>query len=312
MERIQKKVTIQINGEFMPKITIGELFTTGEKIGESEIPQVIERIEVPEKGKIIVDDGIMVGEGAVVIEVRSGFRKSVIKTTKQGIVHATKKYVEIIDGIEKRDVIAPCNGRLLLANSDSYSAEVSFIKIPLLISAGSMVAAQSVLLTDLKSTKNLGTDLFEKIVIVPGPLSKKLTKELIEQKVAGIVAASVNWDDYEQIFRSFKANIGILQGFGHLQLWDWMYQLLGFEQQFIRTHAAQISPYIEVDFRNSCLYISYNDIMLESLQKSVYIFKDLYWGKKIKKIQTEGYHLIATLDSGEQTSVVEEELQKII
>jgi len=103
------------------------------------------------------------------------------------------------------------------------------------------------------------------------------------------------------VFSQSNANIGILHGFGMFPLWRWYYHLLSKLENVI----------VEVDFENSYLFVPISDILMGSLEQDLMLFKEYWWGKQVRELQHESGDLIATLETGEQTPVMAEELFNI-
>jgi hypothetical protein len=84
-------------------------------------------------------------------------------------------------------------------------------------------------------------------------------------------------------------------------LWQWFYSL------FSKIEGVTV----EVNFEKSYMYIPVSDILLGSLEHDLLLFKEYWWGKQVKSLQHESGDLIASLETGEQTVVLSDELFNI-
>jgi hypothetical protein len=300
MEKQDRKITITTEGEFHAKIKVGDFIEPGVEVGYISKPSILERHEIAGVSKFFVDEGVLVSKNQVLFERRKGFYKETVQAQHEGIVRISKKELYIYADEEKIEVSATTWGRVLLTSHEGYSVSTPVYKIPVLVSKGTEKGGVLKLYSSIKEKNQ--QSIQHKIVLVEGHLTYNIYKELVEYDVAGILAASCSWEDYTRIFTDPTINVGILQGFGKLQLWKWYRHIF---EKLKSTH-------IEVDFEKSFLYLPSNDIMLHAFKKELFVFKDLLWGKKVKGVEVISDSLFATLESGEKIGVIEEEIQKII
>ena len=303
MERIIKKKTINVSGVFSPTVKVGTAVRPNDILGTSRVPTLLETHPL-EGGKALVDDGVFVSTRTPLVEYRKGFKKEVVGSANEGIVRVNKTALSIVAEDTEENVHCATWGRILSVSDSSYVVEVKYLKMPIFVSKGHSVESTMLCLLQkgvVVAPHHVTDEVRDKIVLLPGAISKETYAELITRGALGVIAPSIDWNDYLAVFSNSGGNIGILHGFGMFPLWRWYYHLLSKMNDVI----------VEVDFEKSLLYIPVSDILMGSLEQDLMLFKEYWWGKQVKELQHESGDLIATLETGEQTPVMAEELFNI-
>jgi hypothetical protein len=303
MERIKVKKTVQIAGVFSPVVKVGSSVKPGEILGKARVPTLLET-HLLEHGTALIDDGVFVTSHTPLIQYKRGFHKETVGSVHEGIVKMNKKSLSVVSDDREEDVLSKTWGRVLSLAETSYLIEINYIKIPIFVSQGNFVEAQVLSLLHrgaIIAPHHVTEDVREKIVLLPGAISKETYAEIMKRGALGILAPSIDWHDYLAIFADKNANIAILHGFGMFPLWRWYHHLLS------RLDGVEI----QVDFAQSYLSIPVSDILMGSLEQDLLLFKEYWWGKQVRALQHESGDLIATLETGEQTPVMAEELFNI-
>lgn len=303
MERVTKRKTISVAGLFTPSKRVGESVSPGEVIGTAKIPTLLEMHSL-EGGRALVDDGVFVTTQTPMVEYKKGFRKEVVGSTHEGIVRISKKAISIVADDTIEEVKSATWGRLMSTTESSYIVDVKYLKMPIFVSKGHNVEAEMLCLIDkgvVIAPHHITDDVREKVVLLPGAISKETYAEIFHRGALGILAPSIDWNDYLTVFAKDGQNVGILHGFGMFPLWRWYHHLL----------SKMNGVTVEVDFETSHLYLPISDILMGSLEQDLMLFKEYWWGKQVKELQHESGDLIATLETGEQTPVTAEELFNI-
>jgi len=303
MERVKQKKTIVLPGVFLPEIKVGAAFKPGELLGKVRVPTVLARYPLA-GGRVLVDDGMFVNAQTPLVEYKKGFRKEVVGSTAEGIIKITKQHVMVVADDVEEDVRANTWGRMLSLSENNYLAEVSYLKMPIFVSQGSFVEAPLFSLLHkgaIIAPHHITDEVTGKVVLLSGAVSKDTYAEIMQHGAAGVIAASIDWTDYLQIFAQPGTNIAILHGFGMFPMWRWYHHLL----------SKMNEVEVQVDFASSFLYLPVSDILMGSLEQDLLLFKDYWWGKQVRALQHESGDLIATLETGEQTPVMAEELFNI-
>ncbi len=303
MERITKRKTISVAGVFTLTKKIGDTIKPGDVVGSAKIPTILEMHPL-EGAKVLVDDGVFVTSQTPLVEYKKGFRKEVVGSTHEGIVRVTKRAVSIVAEDTIEDVVATTWGRIMSTSESTYIVDVKYLKMPIFVSKGHFVEGEMVCLLDkgvVVAPHHITDDVREKIVLLPGAISKETYAEIFQRGALAILAPSIDWNDYLTVFGKDNQNIGVLHGFGMFPLWRWYFHLLSKMNNVI----------VEVDFATSYLYVPVSDILMGSLEQDLMLFKEYWWGKQVKELQHESGDLIATLETGEQTPVMAEELFNI-
>lgn len=307
MQRISRKIKRTVHGELFPEVKIGDKVSVGDLIGTATVPEVLEQHDLKRGIKILVDEGLFVTEGQELFQRQKGIYNEIVTSGHDGVIKIYKEKLMVVGGEASKEIKADMWGRVLLTSSEEYIIEAAFLKLPIFVSAGKNFEGNVRFIESkgngpLVSVQQITGDIEGKLVVITGALNKEVYDFLAENEAAGVLAPSIDWEDYEEIFRDGKINAGILQGFGRFSLWDW----------YIEFFRKINGLYLEADFEHSLLYLPYSDIMFDSFPKDIYIFKDVLWGKKVNYVQQVEGGLIAVLGSKEKTPVLEEELQKII
>ncbi|MCC7303935.1 hypothetical protein IT418_00760 [bacterium] len=303
MDRITKRKTIQISGIFTPKKRSGDTIEPGEVIGTSRVPTLLETHPL-DGGKVLVDDGVFATTKTPLIEYRRGFKKEVVGSTHEGIIRVTKTAVSLVADDTIEEIRAATWGRLVSATESSYVVDIKYLRMPIFVSKGHFVEAELLCLTDkgvVIAPHHITDEVREKIVLLHGAISKETYTEIANRGALGILAPSIDWNDYLTVFAKDGLNVGVLHGFGMFPLWRWYYHLLS------KLNGVSV----EVDFESSNVYVPVSDILMSSLEQDLMLFKEYWWGKQVKELQHESGDLIATLETGEQTPVMAEELFNI-
>jgi len=238
------------------------------------------------------------------IEYKKGFKKEIIGSTHEGIVHISNKTLSLVADEVEEEVRSNTWGRLLSVSESHYIVEVSYLRMPIFISRGNFIEAPIIGLLQkgaMIAPHHITDEVRDKVVLLPGAVSKETYAEIVSRGAVGVLAPSIDWADYLSVFSQSNANIGILHGFGMFPLWRWYYHLLSKLENVI----------VEVDFENSYLFVPISDILMGSLEQDLMLFKEYWWGKQVRELQHESGDLIATLETGEQTPVMAEELFNI-
>lgn len=303
MERVVTRKTIQAVGAFTPSQKIGSVVRPNDTLGHTRVPVVLE-VHSLENGRVLVDDGVFVTDRTPLVEYKKGFRREIVGSMHEGIVRVSKTAVSIVAEDTEEPVTSPLWGRILSVAENSYTLEVKYLKMPIFVSRGFKVEGllhgflQKGAIT---APHHITDEVREKIVLLPGAVTKETYHEIMNRGAMGVLAPSVDWNDYLDIFSNPNGNVGILHGFGMFPLWRWYYHLLS------KMH----NVLVEVDYATSFLYIPISDILMGSLEQDLLLFKEYWWGKQVKSLQHESGDLIATLETGEQTPVMAEELFNI-
>ena len=303
MDRIKKKKTIQVPGLFTPTVKVGAAIRPNELLGSTKVPTVLE-MHALENGKTVVDEGMFVSPHTPLIEYKKGFKKEIIGSTHEGIVHISNKTLSLVADEVEEEVRSNTWGRLLSVSESHYIVEVSYLRMPIFISRGNFIEAPIIGLLQkgaMIAPHHITDEVRDKVVLLPGAVSKETYAEIVSRGAVGVLAPSIDWADYLSVFSQSNANIGILHGFGMFPLWRWYYHLLSKLENVI----------VEVDFENSHLFVPISDILVGSLEQDLMLFKEYWWGKQVRELQHESGDLIATLETGEQTPVMAEELFNI-
>lgn len=303
MERITKKKKIGVAGVFTPTVKVGTAIRPNDILGTARVPIVLE-VHSLETGKALVDDGMFVSTMTPLVEYRKGFKKEVIGSIHEGIVIVTKTSLMIVSEDTEEEVKSATWGRVLSVSESGYTVDVKYLKMPIFVSKGHMVESTMCCLLQkgvVIAPHHVTDEVRDKVVLLPGAISKETYTELMSRGALGVLAPSIDWNDYLDVFAKDGGNVGILHGFGMFPLWRWYYHLLSKMNDVV----------IEVDFEKSLLYIPVSDILMGSLEQDLMLFKEYWWGKQVKELQHESGDLIATLETGEQTPVMAEELFNI-
>ena len=303
MERITKKKIIQVDGDFAPTIKIGSTLKPGEEIGTAKIPTILEAHPL-DKSRVLVDDGMFVSTQTPLFQYRKGLHTEVVGSTHEGIVRIKNGVLSIVSEAKEEVVTAKTWGRVMMVNDSSYVVDVKYLKMPIFVSKGWEVEAPLYCFTNkgvVIAPHHVTDEVRDKIVLLPGAVIKETCDELFTRGALGILAPSIDWNDYVPIFSKESRNVGILHGFGMFPLWRWYYHLLSKMSDVV----------VEVDFAKSYLYLPISDILMGSLEQDLMLFKEYWWGKQVKELQHESGDVIATLETGEQTPVMAEELFNI-
>lgn len=303
MDRIIQRKTIQVPGIFTPKVKVGTMIRPNDILGTAKVPVVLE-VHTLTGGKPLVDDGVFVTNRMPLVEYRRGLKKEVVMSTQEGIVKITKTALSLVAETTQEDVVSPTWGRIISVSETSYVVEVKYLKMPIFVSKGHKV--EGIMHCFLQkgvviAPHHITDEVRDKLVLLPGAVSKETYVELMDRGALGVLAPSIDWNDYIPVFSRENGNIGILHGFGMFPLWRWYYHLL----------SKMTDIAVEVDFEHSYLYIPISDILMGSLEQDLLLFKEYWWGKQVKELQHESGDLIATLETGEQTPVMAEELFNI-
>jgi hypothetical protein len=305
MKKLTKKIKKILHGDFFPKVGIGDKVKSGDLIGYAMIPEIIESHELSPNIKMLVDEGIFVTEKTPILKRSKGIYNETIETASEGIVRVIEGKLCIVGEEKKEKILADVWGRVLFVGGEEYVIDAQFLELPIFISVGNPVnatIAASVETGPIVTIANLPKDIEDKLVVLGGSMPYSVYKTIAARGAAGVIATSLDWNDYEKIFRDPLLPTGILQGFGKYTMWEWY-----------KTLFSSINDlYAEVDFTHSQMLLPYSDIMLDTFTKDTYLFKDILWGKRIKELNVVSDGLIAVLDSKEKTPVFEEEIQKII
>ncbi|PIY17318.1 hypothetical protein COZ14_03420, partial [Candidatus Dojkabacteria bacterium CG_4_10_14_3_um_filter_Dojkabacteria_WS6_41_9] len=254
MDRIKKKKTIQVPGVFMPTVKVGAAIHPDEILGTASVPTVLE-VHSLDNGKALVDEGTFVSSHTPMIEYKKGFKKEIIGSTHEGIVHISKKTLSLVADDVEEDVRSNTWGRLLSVSEHHYIVEVSYLRMPIFISRGNFVEAPIIGLLQkgaMIAPHHITDEVRDKVVLLPGAVSKETYAEIVARGAVGVLAPSIDWADYLSVFSQSNANIGILHGFGMFPLWRWYYHLLSKLENVI----------VEVDFENSYLFVPISDILM--------------------------------------------------
>jgi len=257
-----------------------------------------------EGGRALADDGVFVTSNTPLVEYKRGLRRDIALSTQEGMVRVTKRAVSIVSDDVFEDVISTTWGRLMSFTEAAYVVDIKYLKIPIFVSKGHHVEAEMLCLLDkgvVVAPHHVTDEVREKIVLLPGAVSKETYAEIFSRGALGILAPSIDWNDYLSVFAKDSQNVGILHGFGMFPLWRWYHHLLSKMNNVV----------VEVDFATSHLYLPISDILMGSLEQDLMLFKEYWWGKQVKQLQHESGDLIATLETGEQTPVLAEELFNI-
>ena len=303
MDRIIKRKTIQVQGVFTPTVKIGTIVRPNDILGKTKVPVVLE-VHPLLGGKVLVDDGVFVTSQTPLVEYRRGLRKEIVGATQEGIVKITKTAISLVAQTMEEEVKSTTWGRILTVSENSYTVEVKHLKIPIFVSKGHTIEAPLYCFLQkgvVIAPHHVTDDVRDTLVLLPGAVSKETYQELLDRGALGVLAPSIDWNDYLSVFAKDNGNVGILHGFGMFPLWRWYYHLLS------KMHGISV----EVDFEHSFVYVPISDILMGSLEQDLMLFKEYWWGKQVKELQHESGDLIATLETGEQTPVMAEELFNI-
>lgn len=303
MERVKQKKTITIPGVFLPTVKIGLSINPGDLLGKARVPTLLETHSL-ESGKALVDDGTFVTAHTPLVEYKKGFRKEIVGSTHEGVVRISKKGLSLVSDDVEEEVKATVWGRVMSLSEVSYVVEINYLKVPIFVSQGNYVEAPLCSLLHkgaLIAPHHITDEVREKVVLLPGAVSKETYTEIMTRGALGILAPSIDWHDYLAIFADKNANIAVLHGFGMFPLWRWYQHLLS------KADGVEV----QVDFAQSYLSIPVSDILMGSLEQDLLLFKEYWWGKQVRALQHESGDLIATLETGEQTPVMAEELFNI-
>ncbi|WKZ24274.1 MAG: hypothetical protein QY312_01545 [Candidatus Dojkabacteria bacterium] len=303
MERITRKKTVQLSGTFVPQKTIGEAVKPGDLLGIVRAPQVLGVYSLS-RGTLLVDDGVFVSKDTPLVEYRKGFRREILVSDYDGITKLSSETLAIVAEETAQEVRATTWGRLISFTETSYIVESKLLKMPIFVSQGAKVEGELYCLLDkgmLIAPHQIPDEIAGKIVLLPGAVTKETYAEIFLKGGLGVLAPSLDWHEYVPIFSQLTQNIGILHGFGMFPLWRWYHLLL------TKLHGVSI----EVEYAQSHLYVPVSDILLGNLEQEMLLFKEYWWGKQVKELQHESGELIVTLETGEKTPALAEELFNI-
>jgi len=303
MERVKQKKTIPVPGIFTPSVKVGSAIKPGETLGRARVPTLLETHSL-DGGTLLVDDGMFVSSHTPLIEYKKGFRKETVGSTHEGIVRITKKGLSLVADDTEEEVTADTWGRVLSIAETSYLVEINYLKMPIFVSQGNYIEAPILSLLHkgaITAPHHITDEVREKLVLLPGAVTKETYAEIMTRGALGVLAPSIDWNDYLTVFADKNANIAILHGFGMFPLWRWYHHLLSKMEGVV----------VHVDFAQSYLSVPVSDILMGSLEQDLLLFKEYWWGKQVRALQHESGDLIATLETGEQTPVMAEELFNI-
>ncbi|WKZ29779.1 MAG: hypothetical protein QY314_03140 [Candidatus Dojkabacteria bacterium] len=304
MKKLIKKVKKTLHGDFFPRVGIGDKVKSGDLLGYAMMPEVLEAFDITPGMKVLVDEGIYVSEKTPIIKRSKGMYNETIESSSDGVVRIIDKRLCIVGGEKKEKVTSELWGRVLFVGGEEYVIDAQFLELPIFISVGSAIIgniAAAVEVGPVVTIANLPKDIEGKIVVLGGSMPFSVYKTIAARGALGVIATSLDWNDYEKIFREPLLPTGILQGFGKYVMWDWYKTLFN----------AINDLYAEVDFTHSQMHLPYSDIMLDTFTKDTYLFKDILWGKRVKELNSVSDGLIAVLDSKEKTPVFEDELLRV-
>ena len=298
---IQKK--FQLTGDFEPSINVGDRVRPGVEVGIGRIPDVLARYEIG-KGEPMVDDGTYITQKTPLLEYRKGLRREIVSSIHDGIVRVRDEFLDIVSDEKEETIKATVWGKLLSIGEQEYTIEAKHIVLPIFVGTGEFVNTEIHLIFDkgmVIKPSHITKDVEDKLVILHAALTKNVYDEAVKNNAAGILAPSIDWNDYLEIFKAPAIGIGIIHGLGMFPLWKW-YRAL-----FEKLNGVTL----EVNFDASYMHVPVSDILLGSLPKEMILFKDFWWGKHVKELAFESGEYIAVLETGEKTPVLAEELFNI-
>lgn len=275
----KKRVTVQLPLDFEPMVSFGSNVEAGAVLGKGSSETTLEYYPIPARAKILVDDGVYVSTGDVLIEKTKGIDTIHIVADNDGIVRIDGPVLRIIDLEVDSTIRAPVSGRVVLLNKTEIVIETRFIVIPMFISEGQYIKGDFVRVLNVGkmiTSKDIVSLPKADVAILGGALTHKTFWKLANKGITSIIAPSIDWDDYVKIFESIRGgiNLGILQGLGLIELWD--------SYKYIISNAP--GSYIEVDFKKGEIYIPSYDIMSNIAE--LIVFKDSsIWATKIKELE---------------------------
>lgn len=294
MKKLKEVVVLRIDGDYEPLINIGQTVSPGDKVANALIRKVLEYHDIS-KAKLLVDSGLLVRKGTPLLERSVGMYKEIAESDFDGVTKITGNRLEILAGEESKQIMSDVWGRVLKIDGEGIWIEALFTSIPMLISQGNICEANISIL----NSRQIEIDEPENtVIIIPGTVTREQIDNAIEIGVAGIISASISWKDYLYTFKKSKINVGILQGCGIHKMWNWLEELL--------TNASGCR--IIADFSKSMIKVAVSDIILDSIPRENYLFKDLMWGRKISELLDVSGQLIGVLENKEKVPILHEEI----
>ncbi len=304
MERLTKKLKIELPGEYLASVEVNTIVKPEMPIGTVRVPIILEEHRL-DGATPLVDDGVFVTPQTPLFEMRKGlYKREVIGATTEGIIRLTRQYLRVIADDKEEVVKANIWGRITAIDESSYTVEYKQFVLPIFVSGGKKHSGELLCLFEkgpLVTPQQITDAVANKIVVLPGPVNHELYVQIMNKGAQAVLAASIDWKDYLQIFQENEPNIGIFHGFGMFPMWRWYFHLLG---KLNGIHA-------EIDLATSRMYLPVHDILLSNLEHDLLLFKEFWWGKQVKDLQHESTGLIAHLETQEHTPVTNEELFNI-
>jgi len=303
MERVLLKKRFKIEGDFEPSVSVGSSIRPGLELGQARIPTILVTYEIG-NAKLLVDDGTYVNKMTSILEYRKGLQKEIVSAVEDGIIRIRENKLDIISDEVEENVVASVWGKLLSIGEQEYTVESKHLKLPIFVSAGTELEGLLYPIFDkgmIVVPHHIDENVKGRIVIISGALSIETYEALVEHKALAVLAPSVDWTQYLQIFRNPEISVGILHGFGMFPLWQWYSKLFG----------NLGGTTLEIDFKKSFMHVPISDILLNSLPMETVVFKEYWWGKQVKELSLESGEYIAVLETGEKTPVLAEELFNI-